>query len=396
MSIFKEKQYLYFLSSSLLNSIANETLLFLMPWIILNLTNSPFWMGNIFLIQSLPSIIVSPTVGFLVDKYDKKYLISYTNILMFLLLIIIYMILCKININIYMVCILTILFAILNCFSYIEEESIVVNIVNESQLTQANSLYQISETIAVAIGPSLAGVLLMLVNIKYIFLVISVLYLPMTIISRLINYKNSYNGNHNLEFKKSLRTTYNFLKTSKLVRTTIIFCCLLNISLGAVDSMFIYFSNKIIGINSSELGIIISTTSVAQFAFSFLCYKYAYKFKEIKILIGASSLVCLGIFFLSISNSLLLVLISRILQVAPVMIINIINKTIRQKSVPPDIIGRINSINGTLSMVSYPLSGFFSGIICLFFGARELFFIVFIVMILSIKFFIKTSKNLIN
>ena len=109
-----------------------------------------------------------------------------------------------------MVCILTILFAILNCFSYIEEESIVVNIVNESQLTQANSLYQISETIAVAIGPSLAGVLLMLVNIKYIFLVISVLYLPMAIISRLINYKNSYNGNHNLEFKKSLRTTYNF------------------------------------------------------------------------------------------------------------------------------------------------------------------------------------------
>src|SRR5699024_12646287 len=51
------------------------------------------------------------------------------------------------------------------------------------------------------------------------------------------------------------------------------------------------------------------------------------------------------------------------LQEGPTITGNILNKTLRQSIVPNNILGRVNAVNGSLSVVSYPLSGFLAGIV---------------------------------
>src|SRR5699024_5636625 len=86
------------------------------------------------------------------------------------------------------------------------------------------------------------------------------------------------------------------------------------------------------------------------------------------------------------------------LQEGPTITGNILNKTLRQSIVPNNILGRVNAVNGSLSVVSYPLSGFLAGIVTEVWSIRLVFqsvaILLFMASLISFMVYKKHGKGL--
>jgi len=80
-SLFKNKQYIYLISSQIISSLGDWLdLLALLALVSINWKASPMEMACLMLCFSVPMILFSPFAGVLVDRYDRKKLMIISDI----------------------------------------------------------------------------------------------------------------------------------------------------------------------------------------------------------------------------------------------------------------------------------------------------------------------------
>lgn len=65
------KDYLAFFISLFVSRLADQILLFIVPLIVFQTTNSVSWAGLAFFVESLPRYLAFPVCGALCDKYPR-------------------------------------------------------------------------------------------------------------------------------------------------------------------------------------------------------------------------------------------------------------------------------------------------------------------------------------
>jgi MFS family permease len=64
------KDYLAFFTSLFLSRLADQILLFIVPLVVFQTTNSASWAGLAFFVESLPRFLAFPVCGALCDKFS--------------------------------------------------------------------------------------------------------------------------------------------------------------------------------------------------------------------------------------------------------------------------------------------------------------------------------------
>ncbi len=77
--IFRYRQYALFFTGYLISSIGNSMQLLTNSWLALVLTGSPSAVAYMFIASALPGVALSPFIGVLIDRFDRRVIIMFTD-----------------------------------------------------------------------------------------------------------------------------------------------------------------------------------------------------------------------------------------------------------------------------------------------------------------------------
>jgi MFS family permease len=162
-----------------------------MPWLVYHMTGSAFLLGVVGFAGQIPTVLLAPVAGVLTDRWSRYRVLLATQILSMIQASILAWFCLSGQIQIWHIIVLSIVMGCINAFDVPSRHSFVIDMVEKKEdLGNAIALNSLMFNGARLIGPSIAGVMLastgegvcfLLNAISYIFVIISLLMMKITI-----------------------------------------------------------------------------------------------------------------------------------------------------------------------------------------------------------------------
>lgn len=153
------KDYLAFFTSLFLSRLADQILLFIVPLVVFQTTNSASWAGLAFFVESLPRFLAFPVCGALCDKFSPIRILHVSQVyraLLCVLVVVLYMVFGGIA----WLVILSALCGILTTQGVMAREVLMPSIFQHYSYTKTLSYSQIADQTGLVLGPLVAALLL--------------------------------------------------------------------------------------------------------------------------------------------------------------------------------------------------------------------------------------------
>jgi MFS family permease len=129
-------------------------------WLILQLTNSPLWLGFLGLSFAVPMIILPPFAGVVVDRVHRVRLLFFTQSMQLVIAILLAVLTWSGKVQIWHILLASLIGAAFLAFDNPARQALIPDLVQPRDLLNALSLNSATYTGAALIGPALAGALL--------------------------------------------------------------------------------------------------------------------------------------------------------------------------------------------------------------------------------------------
>lgn len=148
-------------------------------WLILQVTDSPTWLGVVTALQFLPVLVLAPYGGVLVDRADKRRLLMWTQAASGIIALTLGLVTVTNHVNEVWLVGVAIAFGLVNSVDNPARQALVREMVPHEQVRNAVTLNSVIANASRAVGPAVAGVLIATVGIGVSFLVNAVTFLVM-------------------------------------------------------------------------------------------------------------------------------------------------------------------------------------------------------------------------
>lgn len=243
-----------------------------MSWLVYSLTQSAFMMGAITFVNALPSIVVSPIAGAIIDRVNKyKMLIALQSCFLLLALVLAVLTISGV-IAIWQIIILGVLTNITAAFDMPLRQALVINLVdNPKDLSNAISLNSSNFNLARLLGPAIAGVLIGEFGEGICFLINATSYIAVIWALLLMNIHlpdNSSQVTRNL--KKGIKEGIDYVRKFPAIKIILLFLAFVSfIGISYPLLMPIYADRVLLG-DAKTLGILMSCSGVGALIASLL------------------------------------------------------------------------------------------------------------------------------
>jgi MFS family permease len=146
-------------------------------WLVLELTNSAFWVGLVSALTSLPILAGSLPAGVLVDRVNKHRLVILTQALSALQAAALAALIWTHRIALWQVAVVAVFLGMVNAVDTPARQAFMVELVGKDDLANAIALNSSAFNGARVVGPSLAGVLISVVGLGWCYFLNAVSYL---------------------------------------------------------------------------------------------------------------------------------------------------------------------------------------------------------------------------
>jgi MFS transporter, DHA3 family, macrolide efflux protein len=319
-------------------------------------THSAFLYGLNSLFIFIPPILVMPLAGVLADRYSRRQIMILSNIggaLTTLLLVI-----CVTTniLQVWLVYIITLLFAISSSFLFPSYSASVQMLVPKEQIGRANGLVQFASSVARTFGPLIAGVLLLTIQIGGIVIVdgVSFLLAVGTLLAVAIPQPAVDPAQKKQSMQKDAQNGLKYIRSTPGLMELLVFFLLANIASG----FFLALGTPFILSFTSTSGLSIATASAGAglMAGSILSVIWKGPKQRIPVLMGTGALVGLSLIFVGAWSSVLSVSIAAFCMFFFIPVTNTVSMVIWQTRVPPTLMGRVMSSVRLVAWSSIPFS----------------------------------------
>jgi MFS family permease len=146
-------------------------------WLVLELTNSPFYVGLVSALSSLPILLVSLPAGVFVDRVNKHRLVVLTQSLSLLQALVLASLIWTHHIALWQVAVIAVFLGTVNAFDTPARQAFLIELVEREDLGNAIALNSSAFNGARVVGPSIAGVLISAVGLAWCYFLNAVSYL---------------------------------------------------------------------------------------------------------------------------------------------------------------------------------------------------------------------------
>lgn len=393
------KNFYYFLIGQEFSLLGSSIVYFIISWWIAVETDSAFYLAISSVLYFLPQIIIAPIAGVLSDKISRKFIIilvdSFQAIVTFGLFI-----LFTFNLaNIWFVLIVNTIRSILQSFHVPTFNAIFPSMVPKHKLNRVNSINYFFSSLIYTIGPILAGALYEFFPINQIFMIDIITFVialvPILIIT-IPRVGLPKEHREKTSFFKEFKIGFLAVKSTPGLLSLILLAMLLNFLNRPFSDLLPLFVKNVHDGTAIELALVGSFMSIANMAGSFInSFKKEWKRKTLIIMTGSIS-IFVGYLFLVFAPYRFFIFIGIGLFISGLSFnfILINYTTILQTAVPKDKVGRITSLDHSITFAIMPLGSLTAGTLAELIGLKAVYLTNIIIAIsIAILIWIFSSIN---
>lgn len=383
--VLKNRDYLYLWIGSIISNIGNRIHFIALMVYVYNITGKALNLGLLMIIMSIPNFLLSPVMGVLADRMDKRKLMIASDIARFALVL-----LFPFTRNIWQIYVLAFLIGAANSAFYPSSFSLIPMIVKKKNLLTANSLNVTTQNIVAIIGPAGGGLIVGFWGTTPAFFLNSITFLISAVMIAFIKKPEravetppekvgvSGRSSYLSDFKEGM----SFLLNDKMMKYIIFVFAVLILVTSGLNPLFIVLTKEVLGRGEVAFGYLISALGVGGIVGGFFYGLIGQRFSRVAIIINLLFFDALVVIALGINTNyyVALGLFAVFGIIGTIFHINVM--TLLQEYIPEDKMGRSMGVFSVmfdpLSMISMGIFGYladFIGTGLVFIGSGVLEFV---------------------
>ncbi len=199
-------------------------------WLVYRLTKSPLLLGTVGFAGQIPTFLLAPLAGVIVDRIDRRKVLVWTQVLAMAQSLVMAALTLSHRINITEVLILSAMQGVINAFDMPGRQSFMIRMVEDrNDLQNAIAINSSMVNVARLIGPSLAGVLIAATNEGWCFLIDGVSYIAVIASLLMMRVRSEELAAHGTTMMEQLRQGWVYVAESLPIRTILLLFALLSL-----------------------------------------------------------------------------------------------------------------------------------------------------------------------
>ncbi|MBI6554773.1 MFS transporter [Pseudomonas sp. LY-1] len=352
------KDYLAFFIALFLSRLADQILLFIVPLVVFQTTNSASWAGLAFFVESLPRFLAFPLCGALCDKYPPIKILHISQVYRAWL--------CVLGVVLYgifggigWIVVLSALCGVLTTQGIMAREVLMPHIFQHYSYTKTLSYSQIADQAGLVLGPLVAALMLEVLAWHWVVLWIAGLFLladlSMLAWQRLGRMTLEVFEQHQDIWLQPLRIAFGHIRSLAELKKIIILAVGVNLIVGVTLATS---AAMVIGQYSAGKDSYAGLQAAGAVTTIVILFLLARVVLPLRVLGGVGySMIATGAFISALSPSLLGYVLGFLLIAGFDKMFNVYIRTIRQRVIPPQDFGKTVGVITLLNNMSQPLAG---------------------------------------
>jgi MFS family permease len=365
------RNYRLFFSGQSISLIGTWMTRIATSWLVYRLTNSALLLGVVGFVGQLPSFLLAPVAGVMVDRWNRRRLLVATQVLAMAQSLVMAVLTLTGVIKIWHVIALSAFQGVVNAFDMPARQAFVVEMVdNPDDLSNAIALNSSMVNAARLLGPSIAGVIIAAVGEGWCFMLDGVSYLAVIASLLLMALPRAVVGPPEGEnLFRQFREGWNYIVGFMPIRNMLLLLALVSLVGMPYTVLMPVFATKILGGGPYTLGWLMAASGVGALigALSLAARRSVLGLgKFIPLMAGAFGA---GLIAFSFSRSLWLSLLLMVVTGLGFMAQMAISNTLLQTIVDEDKRGRVMSFFAAATMGTTPFGSLLAGAMAARLGA---------------------------
>lgn len=357
-SLFANHRFVFLWLASAVSSFSLSTYMLSEEWYVVSGLGRPSMLGVVMMLTMIPRVALMFIGGALADHFERRKVLFYSDFIRGILVGGMALLVLGGSLNIWILMVFALLFGTLDAFFWPASRSMIPFIVDQGQLTRANSIIQGTNQFLTIIGPAIAAVLIHWIAYQGVFAVTAFLLL----FGSLLNWGIKEEGKKEPKAKKTsiltdLKETIAYIRKESYLKTSMAIGIVLNFFISGPISVGlpILVKNVLHG-RAIDLSFIEASLSIGMVAGAVLAGVLNIKKKRAVINITLLIFVSLSFAFLSQIGSVWSGMLFSGLSGLGLAASNIVGASLTQAFVDRGQMGRVQSLMAMTSMGLIPLS----------------------------------------
>ena len=377
-SIIKNRNFVFMWFGHLISHAGDAVFMIALPWLMLDITGSKSLTSLVSMSAYLPAVLFGLFAGVVVDRYNRKWIMIYSDILRALLVAVIPLSLIYGFISPLLIGVITFLLATFSAFFYPARDSLIPHIVTAEELPAANSAISVSGQMSHLLGPLFAGIGISIFGLRHLFTADAISFLfSILLISLIVGPARKLTIEKHPPKWQGIVEGLTYVNSHKGLRILLILTFVNNIFImGPAIIGLPVFVREVLTSDFGVLAKLEVAMAVGMIVGSFVFWKAEKNISPISILlfgIVMDGITYTLLFFADTSFIAILVL---IIHGIGIPLITVSRTTIIQAVVPDEFRGRLFSMIYMAVMGTTAISVGLTGFILEFIGADSLFLLI--------------------
>ncbi|MFD2444763.1 MFS transporter [Bacillus sp. CGMCC 1.16607] len=347
---------IHFLFGLFINRLGDSLFTLAIPWISFHLTGSVKIMGSLYVMSVLPVVLFGPFIGVAVDRWNKRMIMLITDLIRMVIVgLIPILYFCEL-LQLWQLYVAGFILAILTLLFDVATVSSIPDLVKK-ELTRANSGYQLVNQLANLLGPAIAGVTIALIGGFNTLWINSISFLATFIIVWKFP-RTSHENPIKKHIFKETSEGFKWLVNNKLNFSLSLQAMIGNFGGSAVLAIFMYYLLSDLHLSSEMSGINYTLIGVGGLLGSLIIVPLERKVRRGLLIQSLLAIGAFGLLFVLISDFWLAPGIAFGIATCCNVGWNSIVSTVRQETVPKEMLGRVLGFSRMFTRLAMPLGAF--------------------------------------
>jgi MFS transporter, DHA3 family, macrolide efflux protein len=381
MNLLKNKNTLLILSASGITFLGNGMHFIAISWLILQMAQDPLYVSILVLLETVPGIISSPIAGVIADRYNRKIITIFMDLIRFFVVLSIPIVSSMGLLNIWYLYVATIMITLSSNFFFPAMSGIIKTSFSKDEYLQIISGNNTLIQIGMIGGSGLSGIIISHLSINYIFYINAVTYLLSALLLCFIGYKHvkettDYECTKKPSMLEDIKIGIKYVKSNRVIVFLFFIGIIPSAVVNIINSMLSVYTDKVLGLGVTAYGILDASFAIGFVVIGIILSSFKQKFSEIALLTNGFLVMSISMILLSIGNSFGVGIFALFLAGVSIILTGTTRKSLLMKQIDDQFIGRVESLNWMVFSSISPLLALFISFFSNYIGIKNSFLII--------------------
>jgi predicted MFS family arabinose efflux permease len=361
--------------------VGNQVTILALPWLVLQLTHSPFQRGLVGALEFIPFLLFGLIVGVYADRWDRRTILLVADLVRFIVLASVPLAALLQVLTLAQLSLVAFIAGTARVWFEVGHYSMIPTLVGPARVIEANSSLEVTEGVASLVGPSLGGLLIKVFGAANALLA-DALSFALAAVAWLSLGSMPRERPAEAGWRAQLVAGLRYVGHDRVLLENMLSAFALNAFYAAITTVFVFYSQHELHFDAARTGLVLGLAGIGPIAVAAAAPALRRRWRLGQLLVG--ELLATGplLGLLDIAPQLpavpafLLVALSLALAFGAAILGRIVFRSYVQAMVPPMLLARVNATLRVVAWAGVPFGAILGGTVTQLIGVRWLIALV--------------------